>query len=228
MYTLYSDAVGRILHGTTLEELREKLVNFHLDNRRDPQFGDFIDQAHAVHPLDESELDEGETQPAPRPLTEDLLIRFARYIWDTPHVKLEDTTTPTTTTLRELATTLHYLWGMDIDIARATLRNHIELHEKHTGKSIDEDNIARADADFLISSIKTARAAGELCEIEMAELATATAAYQDVQATADALRTRRDTAINAAVAAGASKAAVARVAGISKQAVAKIVRRAQD
>ena len=39
------------------------------------------------------------------------------------------------------------------------------------------------------------------------------------------LRTRRDTAINAAVAAGASKAAVARVAGISKQAVAKVVRR---
>lgn len=226
MYTLYSDVVGRSLHGTTLEELREKLVNSHLANRRDPQFGDFIDQAHAVHPLDESELDEGETQPAPRPLTEDLLIRFARYIWDTPHVKLEDTTTPTTTTLHALATTLHYLWGMDIDIARATLRNHIELHEKHTGKSIDENNIYRRDADFLISSIKTARAAGELCEIEMAELATATAAYQDVQATADALRTRRDTAINAAVSAGASKAAVARVAGISKQAVAKVLRRA--
>lgn len=227
MYTLYSDFAGRILHGTTLEELREKLVNFHLANRRDPQFGDFIDQAHAVHPLDESELDEGETLPTPRLLTEDLLIRFARYIWDTPHVKLEDTTTPTTTTtLRELATTLHYLWGMDIDIARATLRNHIELCEKHLGKSIDEDTIDRRDADFLISSIKTARAAGELCEIEMAELATATAAYQDVQTTADALRTRRDTAITAAVAAGASKAAVARVAGISKQAVAKVLRRA--
>ena len=220
MYTLYSDAIGRSLHGTTLEELREQLVNFHLDNRRDPQFGDFIDQAHAVHPLDESELDEGETMPAPRPLTEDLLIRLAHYIWDTPHVKLEETTD-----IDRLADTLHYLWGMDIDIARATLRNHIELHEKHTGKSIDENNIYRRDADFLISSIKTARAAGELCEIEMAELATATAAYQDVQATADALRTRRDNAINAAVAAGASKAAVARVAGISKQAVAKVLRR---
>ena len=133
-----------------------------------------------------------------------------------------------TTDIGALADTLHYLWGMDIDIARATLRNHIDVCAKHTGKSIDEDNIARADADFLISSIKTARAAGELCEIEMAELATATAAYQDVQATADALRTRRDTAITAAVAAGASKAAVARVAGISKQAIAKIVRRAQD
>lgn len=137
-----------------------------------------------------------------------------------------DTDTTTTTTLRELATTLHYLWGMDIDIARATLRNHIDLCAKSMGKTIDEDTISRRDADFLISSVKTARAAGELCEIEMAELATATAAYQDVQATADALRTRRDDAINAAVAAGASKAAVARVAGISKQAVAKVLRRA--
>lgn len=220
MYTLYSDAVGRSLHGTTLEELREQLVTFHLDNRVDAQFGDFIDQAHAVHPLDESELDEGETLPTPRPLTEDLLIQLARYVWDTPDVELKETTD-----IGALAETLHYLWGMDIDIARATLRNHIDLCEKHLGKSIDEDTIDRRDADFLISSIKTARAAGELCEIEMTELATATAAYQDVQATADALRTRRDTAITAAVAAGASKAAVARVAGISKQAVAKVVRR---
>lgn len=226
MYTLTSHTGGHLLHSDTLEELREHLVHFHFANRKDPQFGDFIDQAHAVYPLDESEIDEGETVPEPRPLTKDLLIQLARYVWNTPDVELEETTTPTTTTLRELATTLHYLWGMDIDIARATLRNHIELHEKHAGKSIDEDTIDRRDADFLISSIKTARAAGELCEIEMTELATATAAYQDVQATADALRTRRDDAINAAVAAGASKAAVARVAGISKQAVAKVLRRA--
>lgn len=130
-----------------------------------------------------------------------------------------------TTDIGALAETLHHMWDMDIDIARATLRNHIEMCEKHLGKSIDEDTISRRDADFLISLIKTARAAGELCEIEMAELATATAAYQDAQAAADALRTRRDDAINAAVAAGASKAAVARVAGISKQAVAKVVRR---
>lgn len=220
MYTLTSHTGGHLLHSDTLEELREHLVHFHFANRKDPQFGDFIDQAHAVYPVDESEIDEGETVPEPRPLTEDLLIQLARHVWDTPDVELKESTD-----IDRLADTLHYLWGMDIDIARATLRNHIELHEKHTGKSIDEDTIDRADADFLISSIKTARAAGELCEIEMAELATATAAYQDVQATADALRTRRDTAINAAVAAGASKAAVARVAGISKQAVAKVVRR---
>lgn len=221
MYTLTSHTGGQLLHSTTLEELREHLIHFHFANRKDPQFGDFIDQAHAVHPLDESEIDEGETLPDPRPLTEDLLVQLARYVWDTPDVELKETTD-----IGALAETLHHMWDMDIDIARATLRNHIDLCAKSMGKTIDEDTISRRDADFLISSIKTARAAGELCEIEMAELATATAAYQDVQATADALRTRRDTAITAAVAAGASKAAVARVAGISKQAVAKVVRRA--
>lgn len=220
MHILYSDATGRSLHGDTLDELRNQLVDFHFVNRSNPQFGDFTDQLYAVYPLDESELDEGETMPEPRPVTKDLLLRLARHVWDTPHVELEETTT-----LRALAETLHYLYGMDIDIARATLRNHIELCEKSTRRIIDEDNISRADADFLISSIKTARAAGELCESEMAKLATASAAYIDAQDSADELRVRRDSAINAAVAAGASKSAVARVAGISKQAVGKIVRR---
>lgn len=220
MYILYSDATGRSLHGATLEDLRNQLVDFHFVNRSNPQFGDFTDQIYAVYPLDESELDEGETMPEPRPVTEDLLLGLARHVWDTPHVELEETTT-----LRALAETLHYLYNMDVDIARSTLRNHIELCEKNIGKSIDEDNIARSDADFLISSIKTARAAGELCESEMAKLATASAAYVDAQDSADEMRARRDSAINAAVAAGASKSAVARVAGISKQAVGKIVRR---
>lgn len=220
MYILYSDATGRSLHGAALDELRNQLVDFHFVNRSNPQFGDFTDQIYAVYPLDESELDEGEIMPQPRPVTEDLLLGLARHVWDTPHVELEETTT-----LRALSETLHYLYGMDIDIARATLRNHIELCEKNIGKSIDEDSITRKDADFLISSIKTARAAGELCESEMAKLATASAAYVDAQDSADELRARRDSAINAAVAAGASKSAVARVAGISKQAVGKIVRR---
>lgn len=220
MYILYSDATGRSLHGATLDELRNQLVDFHLNNRSNPQFGDFIDQLDAVYPIAKSELDEGETMPEPRPVTEDLLLGFAHHVWNTPHVELEETTT-----LRALAETLHYLYGMDIDIARATLRNHIELCEKNIGKSIDEDSISRADADFIIASIKTARAAGELCESEMAKLATASAAYVDAQDSADEMRARRDEAINAAVAAGASKSAVARVTGISKQAVGKIVRR---
>ena len=37
-----------------------------------------------------------------------------------------------TTDIGALADTLHYLWGMDIDIARATLRNHIDVCAKHT------------------------------------------------------------------------------------------------
>ena len=220
MYTLESFTAGHLLHSNTLEELREHLVNFHFANRKDPQFGDFIDQAHAVHPLDESEIDEGETMPEPRPLTEDLLIQLARYVWDTPDVELEETTT-----LRTLADTLHYLFDMDTSAARDTLRTYITQMEESDGRPIDEDEITRTDADFLIGCVKSARAAGELCEGELAEVEKTAADYQDVQEEADTLRELRDKAIVTAVSAGASKADVARAAGISKQAVAKIVRR---
>lgn len=223
MYTLTSHTGGHLLHSDTLEELREHLVHFHFANRKDPQFGDFIDQAHAVYPLDESEIDEGDTVPEPRPLTEDLLIQLARHVWDTPDVELEESTD-----IAALATTLHYLYDMDIPVARDILRTYIDQLRQYEGRPIDEDTISRDDADFLISSIKAARSAGELGEVEMAALATAGAAYRDAQDTAEYLRIRRDSAINAAVACGASKADVARAAGISKQAVAKIVLRMQD
>lgn len=220
MYTLTSHTGGHLLHSNDLEELREHLVHFHFANRKDPQFGDFIDQARAVYPVDESEIDEGEITPEPRPLTEDLLIQLARHVWDTPDVELEETTDIAT-----LAATLHYLYDMDIPVARDILRTYIDQMVEYEGRPIDEDTISRDDADFLISSIKAARSAGDLGEVEMAALATAGAAYRDAQDTAEYLRVRRDSAINAAVACGVSKADVARAAGISKQAVAKIVRR---
>lgn len=221
MYTLTSHTGGHLLHSDTLEELRAHLVHFHFANRKDPQFGDFIDQARAVYPLDESEIDEGETVPKPRPLTEDLLIQLARYVWNTPDVELEEESTD----INALADTLHYLYGMNVTTARDILHDYIDQLRQYEGRPIDEDAISRDDADFLISSIKSARAAGELGGVEMAALATAGAAYREAQDTAEYLRVRRDEAINAAVACGVSKADVARAAGISKQAIAKIVRR---
>lgn len=223
MYTLESPTAGHFLYSTTLEDLREQLVRFHFANRRDPQVGDFADQFYAVYPVDESELDEGETVPEPRPLTKDLLIRLARYVWGIPDVELEETTT-----IRELAATLHYLFDMDTSAARDILRTYITQVEESDGRPIDEDEITRTDADFLIGCVKTARAAGDLCEGELAEVEKTATNYQGVQEEADTLRELRDNAIVAAVSAGASKADVARAAGISKQAVAKIVRRGQD
>lgn len=220
MYTLYSDAAGRSLHGDTLEELREQLVNFHLYNRVDAQFDDFLDQAYAVHPLDESEKDYGETVPTPRPLTEDLLLQLAQHVWDTPHVKLEETTD-----INRLADTLHYMFDMDTSAARDILRDYISQLEQADNSTIDEDEISRDDADFLIESVKSARVSGDIAGNKLAEVEEAAADYRGMQEEADTLRELRDKAITTAVAAGASKADVARAAGISKQSVAKVVQR---
>lgn len=88
MYTLTAPNKNFTLTGDTLEELREKLIDFHEENRRDPQYGDYIDQLHAVYPLDESELDYGESPITPRALTSEILCGLARLVWDTPAVSL--------------------------------------------------------------------------------------------------------------------------------------------
>ena len=87
MYTLTSPK-GHELTGDTLEDLRHQLVDYHLENRRDPQFNDYADQYLAVYPYDESELDEDETPPAPRPLTPEILTGLAGLVWDTPGIRL--------------------------------------------------------------------------------------------------------------------------------------------
>ena len=130
-----------------------------------------------------------------------------------------------TTDIGALADTLHYLYGMNVTTARDILRDYIDQMKKYAGRPIDEDNISRDDADFLIESIKSARDAGELCKGELSEVEKYAADYRGMQEEADIMRELRDKAINAAVACGASKADVARAAGISKQAIAKIVRR---
>lgn len=87
MYTLTSPK-GHTLAGDTLEDLRHQLVDYHLKNRVDPQFNDFLDQYLAVYPYDESELDEDETPITPRPLTPEILTGLARLVWDTPAITL--------------------------------------------------------------------------------------------------------------------------------------------
>ena len=173
-----------------------------------------------MHPLDESEKDYGETVPEPRPLTEDLLLQLAQHVWDTPHVKLEETTD-----INRLADTLHYMFDMDTSAARDILRDYITQLEQADDSTIDEDEISRDDADFLIESVKSARVSGDIAGNKLAEVEEAAADYRGMQEEADTLRELRDKAITTAVAAGASKADVARAAGISKQSVAKVVQR---
>lgn len=129
------------------------------------------------------------------------------------------------TTIDHLAETLHYMLDMDEDAAEDVLRIYITQIEELEGRDIDEDAISEDDADFLIGAVKSARAAGDLGSRQLAAVEDAATAYQDAAETADALRQERDTAIRAAIAAGASQATVARAAGVSKQAISKMVQR---
>ena len=88
MHTLTNTHGDEKITGATLEDLRRQLIEYHEDNRRDPQYGDYTDQFHAVYPLDESELDDGEHPAAPRPLTPEILCGLAAMVWDTPSVTL--------------------------------------------------------------------------------------------------------------------------------------------
>ncbi|OFP66500.1 hypothetical protein HMPREF2978_04785 [Corynebacterium sp. HMSC074C01] len=128
------------------------------------------------------------------------------------------------TTIDNLTETLHYMLDMDEDAAEDALRTYITQIEELEGRDIDEDEISEDDADFLIGAVKSARAAGDLGARQLAAVEEAATAYQDAADTADALRQERDKAIRAALAAGASKASVARAAGVSPQAISKMSR----
>jgi hypothetical protein len=221
MYSLTTPNKDLMLTGDTLEELREKLVDYHEENRRDPQYGDYIDQLHAVYPRDESELDDDEAPTVPRELTPEILEGMACMVWDVPTVSLRE---EDGTDIHRLADTLHYMLDMDTDAAVDTLRTYIEQVEDIDGRSIDEDAICEQDADFLIGAVKSARAAGDLGRSEMEHVEDCAAEYQDAADTAESLRQQRDRAIRAALAAGASASHVARAAGITRQAISKMSR----
>lgn len=222
MYSLTTPNKALSLTGDTLEELREKLVDFHEENRHDPQYGDYLNQFEAVYPRDESELDDDEEPTVPRALTGDILTGMARMVWDVPTVSLHE---EDGTDIHRLGDTLHYMLDMDTDAAVDTLRTYIEQVEDIDGRNIDEDAICEKDADFLIGAVKSARAAGDLGRSEMEHVEDCAAEYQDAADTAESLRQERDRAIKVALAAGASASHVARAAGITRQAVAKMTAR---
>lgn len=222
MYSLITPNKDLTLTGDTLEELRKKLVDFHEENHHDPQYGDYLDQFEAVYPRDESELDDDEEPTVPRALTPEILEGMARMVWDVPTVSLRE---EDGTDIHRLGDTLHYMLDMDTDAAVDTLRTYIDQIEDIDGHSIDEDAICEQDADFLIGAVKSARAAGDLGHREMEHVEDCAAEYQDAADTAESLRQERDRAIKAALAAGASASHVARAAGITRQAVAKMTAR---
>lgn len=128
------------------------------------------------------------------------------------------------TTIDRLAESLHHMLDMDQSAAEETLRNYLQQVEQIDERTIDEDDIDEDDADFLIGAVKAARRAGDLGELELLTLEETAERYRAVLDNADAARAERDACIRKALHAGASQAAVARAAGVSRQAISKMVR----
>ncbi|HAT1291183.1 TPA: hypothetical protein I8V84_002909, partial [Corynebacterium striatum] len=88
----------------------------------------------------------------------------------------------------------------------------------------DEDEITQDDFDFLLGAIDSARRAGDLGLHELDLISAAALEMQSQEDRLRAARDERDAAIRAAVHAGARIQDVATAAGISRQAVDKIIR----
>ncbi|MEX3551412.1 hypothetical protein VVS03_03405 [Corynebacterium sp. LK2537] len=98
--------------GETLPEVRKKLIDEAL--YQGINMDCWLDQVHAVSPLDESVLDEDELAEIndPRPLNSDILCELAIHVWGAPDVKYEVTEAPVSITRGELKASQHLL-GLD-------------------------------------------------------------------------------------------------------------------
>ncbi|MFS0210526.1 hypothetical protein ACL1EU_03035 [Corynebacterium striatum] len=132
--------------------------------------------------------------------------------------------TAQTFTLRDVAIAAHTKHGMDTTAAETIARTYLDQMDTEDGIERDEDELTQDDFDFLLGAIDSARRAGDL---GLHELDLISAAALEMEAQEDRLRAardERDAAIRAAVHAGARIQDVATAAGISRQAVDKIIR----
>lgn len=132
--------------------------------------------------------------------------------------------TTQTFTLRDVAIAAHTKHGMDTTAAEGIARTYLAQMDDIDGTERDEDDLTQDDFDFLLGAIDSARRAGDL---GLRELDLISEAALEMEAQEDRLRAardERDAAIRAAVHAGARIQDVATAAGISRQAVDKIIR----
>lgn len=129
-----------------------------------------------------------------------------------------------TFTLRDVAIAAHTKHGMDIMAAEDIARTYLAQMDTEDGIERDEDELTQDDFDFLLGAIDSARRAGDLGLRELDLISDATREMETQEGRLRAARDERDTAIRAAVHAGARIQDVATAAGISRQAVDKIVR----
>ncbi|WP_306592871.1 hypothetical protein [Corynebacterium striatum] len=132
--------------------------------------------------------------------------------------------TTQTFTLRDVAIAAHTKHGMDTTAAEDIARTYLDQMEKLEDRSIDEDELTQDDFDFLLGAIDSARRAGDLGLHELDLISDAALEMASQEDRLRAARDERDAAIRAAVHAGARIQDVATAAGISRQAVDKIIR----
>lgn len=132
--------------------------------------------------------------------------------------------TTQTFTLRDVAIAAHGKHGMDIMAAEDIARTYLTQMDDVDGVERDEDELTADDMDFLLGAIDSARRAGDLGLRELDLISDATREMESQEDRLRAARHERDAAMRAAVHAGARIQDVARAAGISRQAVDKIIR----
>ena len=132
--------------------------------------------------------------------------------------------TTQTFTLRDVAIAAHSKHGMDIMAAEDIARTYLDQMDTEHGIERDEDELTQDDFDFLLGAIDSARRAGDLGLRELDLISDATREMESQEDRLRAARAERDAAIRAAVHAGARIQDVATAAGISRQAVDKIIR----
>lgn len=132
--------------------------------------------------------------------------------------------TAQTFTLRDVAIAANAKHGMDTEAAEDIARTYLDQMDTADGIERDEDDLTQDDFDFLLGAIDSARRAGDLGLHELDLISEAALEMEAQEDRMRAARDERDAAIRAAVHAGARIQDVATAAGISRQAVDKIIR----
>ena len=126
------------------------------------------------------------------------------------------------TDLRTLAIRTAGRFDMTDEAAEDTLRIYLKQVEAVDQRTIDPDNINDDDADFLIEAVAHAHSAGDLGERELFHLHEVVTEVDYARSRLAHAEAERNTAIKAALDAGARVRDVAAAAGLSRQRVEQI------
>lgn len=126
------------------------------------------------------------------------------------------------TDLHTLAIRTAGRFDMTDEAAEDTLRIYLKQVESVDQRTIDPDNINDDDADFLVEAVAHAHSDGLLGEREVDYVYEVSMDYADARSRLTDAEAERNTAIKAALDAGARVRDVAAAAGLSRQRVEQI------